>query len=140
MNEKDEYIIEKLLNNAKTPKTEIAKELGITEAAVRKRIKQMEDKGIILGYRAIVDWRKINRMNAFTGLDVNPENLLEVLNTLKEIEEVKAAYLTSGDHDILVEMICKDVDQLEEIHKRLAELPGVKRVCPSIVVSIAELK
>jgi len=133
-------IIEMLRRNARIPKSRIAEELGITETAVRKRIRGLEEKGIILGYRAVIDYRKLNMVYSFTGIDVEPGSLLDVMRELKKVEQVDALYLTSGDHNLIAEIICKDMAELEELHNRISQLKGVKRICPAIVTEIITIR
>lgn len=140
MDQKDLHIMNMLRKNARIPKSEIARKLGITEAAVRKRIKKLEERKVILGYRAIVDYRKINMVCSYTGIDVEPEALINTIKELRRIREVASLYLTTGDHDILAEIVCKSINELEEIHNKIASLPGIKRICPAIVTEIIELK
>jgi len=139
MDERDLYILELLRRNARTPKTTISHKLGVTEAAVRKRIRRLETKGIIVGYRAVINYRKIDMTYSFTGIDVEPENLINIIKGLIEMEEIASLYLTSGDHDLLAEIVCRNLSELEEIHRRIMKYRGVKRICPSIVTDIIRI-
>ncbi|WP_456468729.1 Lrp/AsnC family transcriptional regulator [Archaeoglobus sp.] len=136
MDEKDLKIIEILVENARMPKTKIAKMLNVTEAAVRKRISNLERRGEILGYRAVINYKKIGISASLTGVDVEPDKLWLVVEEMKNLEEVKSLWLTTGDHTIMAEIIAKSVNDLSEIHERIAKMEGVKRVCPSIVTDI----
>jgi len=140
MDEIDQTILRALRKNARVSRTKIAELVKISEAAVRKRIKKLEKEGIILGYSAILNYRKINLVHSFTGIDVEPQNLLEVVRTLRDDKNISSIFLTSGDHDILVEIICNSIKELEEIHNKISKIDGVKRVCPAIVNDIIELK
>jgi len=139
MDERDLRIIEVLVGNARIPRSRIAEALGITETAVRKRISKLEKEGIILGYRAVVDYRKINMVQSFTGIDVDPDALINVMRELRKISGVVSLYLTTGDHNLIAEIICKDMDELEEIHEKIMKIHGVKRICPAIVTEIIEI-
>ena len=132
-------ILEFLRRNGRMPKSKIAERLGITETAVRKRIRKLEREGIILGYRAVINYRKINMICSFTGIDVEPDSLIDVMKKLKDIDRITAIYLTSGDHDFLVEIVCENVEELERIHKEMARLKGVRRICPAIITEIINL-
>ncbi|MBN2477869.1 winged helix-turn-helix transcriptional regulator, partial [Candidatus Micrarchaeota archaeon] len=79
MDKKDEIILNILLKNSRTPATEIASVIGITETAVRKRIKKLEDTGIIKSYTAIVDPYFVGYSGvALVGVDTLPEKILPV--------------------------------------------------------------
>jgi len=131
-------ILMNLLRNARIPKTKIAEKLGVTETAIRKRIEKLEEQRILLRYRAILDFKKAGLFVSFTGLDVEPEHIWKIINILKELEEVSALYLTSGDHTIIAEIISDSFEKLNEIHDRISKLNGVKRVCPSIVLEVVK--
>lgn len=136
MDDKDLRIIEMLMQNARIAKTKIARTLGVTEAAVRKRISNLEKREEILGYRAIINYKKVGLNASITGFDVEPDRLWAIVDELKKIDEVKSLWLTTGDHTIMAEIVAKSVDDLSSIHERLAKMEGVKRVCPSIVTDI----
>ncbi|MCS7130604.1 MAG: Lrp/AsnC family transcriptional regulator [Archaeoglobaceae archaeon] len=138
MDEKDLEILFTLLKNAKIPKSKIAEKLGVTETAVRKRIEKLEAQKILVGYQAILNFKKAGLFFSFTGLDVEPERLWSTLNILKEMEEIYNVYLTSGDHTILAEIVSESLEKLNEIHERISKIEGVKRVCPAIVLEVVK--
>lgn len=129
-------IIEMLLENARIPKVRIAEALGVTETAVRKRIQKLESSGVIIGYRAVINYKVANLFCSLTGVDVEPEKLWSVAEELKRWKEVKAMWLTTGDHTLILEIVVKGVDELSDVHKRIERIEGVKRVCPSIVLDV----
>ncbi|MDI9610944.1 MAG: Lrp/AsnC family transcriptional regulator [Archaeoglobaceae archaeon] len=136
MDEKDKAILLSLLKDARIPKTKIAEKLGVSETAIRKRIEKLENQRILLGYRAILDFKKAGLFVSFTGVDVEPERLWEVMNELRGLEGTFNLYLTSGDHTILVEIIVDSFEKLNELHEKISKLHGVKRICPSIVLEV----
>jgi len=127
-------ILETLMANARTSKVALAKKLRVTEAAVRKRMKKLEEAGILLGYKAVVDYQKAGLAASITGVDTEPEKLWSVINVIKRIEAVKMLSLTSGDHMVITEIVADNIEALEEIHKRIGRVEGVKRVCPAIIL------
>ncbi len=136
MDEKDLRIIEMLVENARIPKVKIAEKLGVTETAVRKRIQRLEKRGIIVGYKAVVNCRSANLACSLTGVDVEPKRIWKVVDVLKEWREVKSMWLTTGDHTLMLEVVTKDLNELLSVHKRIEGIEGVKSVCPSIVLDV----
>jgi len=136
VDEKDTKIISILMKDARTPKTKIAKELNISETAVRKRIARLEKEGIILGYKATINYKLAKMVASLTGLDVDPDKLLDVIKTLKKMPEIKSIYLTTGDHVLMIEIVSKSIDELSRIHDNIAKLEGVKRICPAIILDV----
>ncbi len=136
VDEKDAKIISLLSKNARMPKTEIAKALGITEAAVRKRLAKLEKSGIILSYKPVINFKAANLVASLTGVDVEADRLWKVVDYLKNLESVRNLYLTSGDHTIMAEIVANSTEELSEIHRRIEELDGVRRVCPSVILDV----
>lgn len=136
MDEKDLKIIEMLMENARIPKVKIAERLGITETAVRKRIQRLEERKIIMGYRAVINYKSANLACSLTGVDVEPERIWKVVDALKGWKEVKSMWLTTGDHTIMLEVMAKDMNELLKVHEKIGGIEGVKRVCPSIVLDV----
>lgn len=139
ISEKDIAILEMLMRNARIPYTEIARQIGVTEAAVRKRVKKFEELGIIKGYRAEIDPKKIGyKVVALIGFDIEPEYYLEALDKVRGMREVRRMLSTTGDHMAMVECWFRDGDELAGFVRRIEKIKGVLRVCPAILVE--ELK
>ena len=136
MDEKDRKIIEILEKNARTPFTQIAKEVGLSEGAVRKRVEALERKGVIGKYVAVVDPKKLGYNNVtILGLDVDPTKLLDIANEIAKIKEVRTVCLSTGNHMIMAEIWAKDGKELSEIlAKKIGKIDGIKRLCPAILL------
>ena len=136
MDEKDRKIIEILEKNARTPFTQIAKEVGLSEGAVRKRVEALERKGVIRKYVAVVDPKKLGYNNVtILGLDVDPTKLLDIANEVAKIKAVRTVCLSTGDHMIMAEIWAKDGKELSEIlAKKIGKIDGIKRLCPAILL------
>jgi Lrp/AsnC family transcriptional regulator for asnA, asnC and gidA len=128
-------LIRLLMENARASYVEIAEKLGVSEAAVRKRIKRLEDLGVIRRYTIDLDPRRLGyEALAIIGLDVEPEHLLKVMEELKSKEEVVRLYLTSGDHMLIVECWFENSQEFSSFIKGLESREGIRRVCPAIVL------
>ena len=136
MDRRDLEIIRVLEENARLPLTEIARRLGISETAVRKRIARLEREGVIEGYTVRVNPAKLGfTVVAFVGVDATPERYLAVASKLASLEEVKHLAITSGDHMIMAEVWARDGKHLMEVlSKKIGAMEGVKRVCPAVVI------
>ena len=136
IDQKDKRIIEILQKNARIPNTEIAKMLGISESTVRKRINDLESKGVIKKYTVVVDPSKIG-YNTVTilGVDVDPTKFLDVAKELAKLPETKYVATSTGDHMIMAEIWTKDGQTLAElVSNRIGKIEGVKRICPAIIL------
>ncbi len=136
MDERDLKIIKILIEDARIPKVRIAEKLGITETAVRKRISKLERSGIVVGYKAVINYKNAGIVGSLTGVDVEAEKLWEVIEKLKGIEKVKSIWITTGDHTLMLEIVANSIEELLEIHKKIENTGYVKRVCPSIILDV----
>ena len=136
MDGKDMKILNILMKDGRKPYTEIAKELGTSESSIRKRVRKMEDEGIIKGYKVEVEPSKIGyNVVALTGFDTNPEDFLTVANKLCEFDEVKKVWTSTGDHMIMTEIWARDGRELSEIlFNKVGKIEGIKKVCPAIIL------
>jgi Lrp/AsnC family transcriptional regulator for asnA, asnC and gidA len=130
----DKKILEILKNNARTPNTKIAKLLGVSEANIRRRIKILEEKKIIKKYKAEIDYKKIGYNLVWIGLDVRPESIIKTIEEIKKIEEIESFYLSSGDHDIMIEFVYENQEELNNLIQKLEKFEGVERICPAILI------
>lgn len=131
----DIELLKLLMENARLSYVEMARMLRVSEAAVRKRVKRLEDLGVIGRYTVEVDPRKLGyEVVAIIGLDADPERLLAVMDELRKLKEVVRLYLTSGDHMLVAECWFKSSQELSNFVRDLESREGVRRVCPAIVM------
>jgi len=134
MDEKDKKILKMLSEDARIPVVEIAKRIGISDVAVRKRIKKLEKKGIIEGYTIKTNFKTIGYIVSLTGFDVEKDAVLNIIEKLKTKKYVHAIYLTTGDHMVIASVWAKDSSQMAKYHKEMEKIHGVKKVCPAIIL------
>ncbi|MFW6196525.1 MAG: Lrp/AsnC family transcriptional regulator, partial [Thermoplasmatota archaeon] len=122
--------------------TDIAEEIGVSEATVRNRIKCLERNDVIKKYTVDINPKEIGfNMVAIIGLNVTPENLLSSVNELRDIEEVKWAAKSTGDHMIMAEVWAEDGEGLSRvISKKIGNIEGIKDVRPAILLEKKEEK
>ena len=128
-------LVKLLMENSRRSYVELARLLGVTEAAIRKRVRRLEEEGVIRGYTIDVDPKRLGyEIICFLGLDIAPESYMRMLEILRGRDEVVKLYSTSGDHNILAECWFRSLDELNKFVKELESLPGLIRACPAIVL------
>lgn len=128
-------LIEALRVNGRETFTELAKRFGVTETAIRKRVRKLERDGIIIGYSVDVDTRKIGfNTRVIIGVDTIPEKYMDVMGKLRSTTEVKSMHSCSGDHMLLIECWFKDSSELSKFAKRIEKMEGVTKTCPAIIM------
>lgn len=124
-----------LKQDSRKTHVDLAKIFGVTETAIRKRIKKLESQGIIKRFTIEVDLKKLGfEIHTLIGLDTSPEKLINVLEKLKNMDEVVSLYSSSGDHMILIESWFKNMNELSEFVKKLNRIDGVVKICPAILL------
>jgi Lrp/AsnC family transcriptional regulator for asnA, asnC and gidA len=135
VDEKDLIILEHLEENARISFVKLGRILGMSETAVRKRVKKLEDESVILGYKANVNYRKLGFSNKIImGVDTVLEKYFKVMNVLREKKFVKKLSTSSGDHMIMFEVWVKDMIELNEILTDINSIEGVIKSCPAIIL------
>jgi len=128
-------LLKYLIRNARTPYTKIASELGVSEAAIRKRIKRLENKGVIKKYTIEVDIKALGyNIDVLIGIDTLPEKFIDTIKILTDREDVIELYTSTGDHMMMIRMWFKDSNELNNFIKYLNSIDGVTRVCPAIIL------
>ena len=135
LDEKDRRILEILMERGRATFRELARELGMSDVAIRKRVLRLERSGIISGYTALVDPKALGySVISLTGVDVEPGELLSVARELASRDYVRSAWLTTGDHELMLEIWARDEEEMEAIIREIKDMPGVVRVCPAVVI------
>lgn len=126
----DKTILNFLMKDAKKPILEIAKNIGITGAAVHQRLRKLEKSGLIEGSRMMLDARLLGyKTMAFVGvyLDKAVSNP-QAVKQLSEIPEVIECHYTTGNWSIFLKILCRDNEHLMHVlNKNIQAIDGVSR-------------
>jgi len=135
MDERDEIILNALIADSRTSFVELAKRLHITEAAVRKRVKNLEESGIIQHFTVRVDPSVLGYNSvAIVGIDADSGFLPEIYGALRRMRSVKYVSLSSGDHMLMFEAWCRNQKELSTLISHIKKMRGVTKVCPAILL------
>lgn len=134
----DKQTLKALQRDGRKKNTELAKAAGLAPSTMLDRVKKLEDKGIIKGYRAVIDPQKLN-LNAqgfaCISLDRHRVKDIEVLeDEIKKIANVRACYHITGRFDYLLHVVAPDLSDLGTLIKeKLATIPGMGKIETFIV-------
>ncbi|MEO0007062.1 MAG: hypothetical protein RJA20_1258 [Bacteroidota bacterium] len=126
----DRQILSRLLEDGKTPYTDLAKQLFVSSGTIHVRMRKLENTGIVLGSTLMVDYYKLGyTITAFLGIYLDKSSLYsEVALRLKEVKEVVEANYITGSYSILAKIICRDTNHLHEIlRNKIQPIPGIQR-------------
>jgi Lrp/AsnC family transcriptional regulator for asnA, asnC and gidA len=123
----DKRIIEHLQQDGRRPYTQIALDLGVSEAAVRARTNRLIERGI-LQVVGVTDPLKLGfHQMAMIGIRCESSKLIEVAEHLAAMPEVDYVVITAGSYDLLIETVCEDNDALLVfLADRLRAIDGVR--------------
>lgn len=131
----DMKIIKALQKDGRKPITHVAREVGAHEATVRRRVKKLEEKGIIERFTVVLDYHKLGRnVKAFIGLEVQPAKLKEIVDHLSKHPDVQVLYRTSGDTDIFAEVIFEQMEDLKVFLEEELRVEGILGTMVTIVI------
>lgn len=129
LDQTDHQILNMLVENARTPFTDIAKKLQVSAGTIHVRVKKMEDEGLIKGSTLILDYEKMNfNFIAHVGITIeNTSQIKSIISSLEKIPYVTIAYITTGQFNIFCKIRSRDTKQAKEIIFSIDEIAGVKR-------------
>ncbi|MBA6414250.1 Lrp/AsnC family transcriptional regulator [Parahaliea sp. F7430] len=137
LDEVDHQIIALLREDGRLPFRAIARQLGLTEATVRGRVRRLEDSNT-MRVVAVTDI-EVSGYNMLLSVGVQVENRTpeSVARSMAEIPEVFSVNVVVGTHDIEALVVAEDQAALHTLlSDRLAKLPGVRRLTPSLAVDV----
>ena len=124
----DRKILRYLIKNARTPFLEIARECGISGAAIHQRIKKLEDMGVIQGSRLVVAPKSLGfDVCAFISIRVSDiTQQQDTVERLKEIPEIVECHYITGSYNLMVKIYCIDNEHLmRTIFDKILHVQGV---------------
>ncbi len=124
----DRKILACLTQNARTPLLEIARDCGVSGAAIHQRVKKLEQSGIILGYQLDVD-PKVLGFNVCTFIRIrisDPLKNMEAVERLKEIPEVAQCHFITGTFNLMIRVYCRDNEHfMATMFDHVLCIPGI---------------
>lgn len=135
----DRRILHALQTDAKLTNAVLAERVGLSESACQRRVKALENSGLIRGYVALMDQTMAGFPdNVFVQITLDSQQQADLAAFETEVQnlpEVMECYLMSGESDYLLRVIVQDARDYERIHSQhLTRLPGVDRVHSSFAL------
>jgi len=134
----DQRILTALQQNGRLSNVQLAEQVGLSESACLRRVRALEQSGIIDRYVMLIDQTAIGKPGTvFVRVTLEgqqQEKLLKFEEEIGKVKDVLECYLMSGDSDYLLKIIVRDNEDYMRIHNRLTSLPGVLRVQSSFAL------
>jgi Lrp/AsnC family transcriptional regulator for asnA, asnC and gidA len=131
----DMKIIQCLTDDSRTTYRSMAEETGVSEATVKNRIDRLIEEGVIKKFTVMLDYHKLGRaIKSFIGLKVQPAKLHDIVDHMKEHPDLMVLYRTSGDVDLLFEVIFEKMEDLNAFLEKELALDGILGTVVTIVI------
>ena len=139
----DRLILEALQGDGRLSNVELAARVHLSESACLRRVKALDNSGVIQGYRATVDPASVGLPdNVFVsvGLASQDQSDLDAFEeAVPRVPEVMECYLMTGDFDYLLRVVAAGATDYERIHRQyLTRLPSVARVHSSFALRVVQ--
>jgi Lrp/AsnC family transcriptional regulator, regulator for asnA, asnC and gidA len=126
----DRLILNKLIENASLPYTELAKQLFVSSGTIHVRIAKLYKLGLVKGATLVIDYQHLGYdITAFLGIYLDKSSLYDdVVEQLKAIPEIIEAHYTTGLYSIFAKILCRDTNHLRDIlHDKIQKISGIQR-------------
>lgn len=126
----DKILLHELMQDARVSINRLAKQVGISGAAVHQRLKKLEKSGLIQGSQVMINPKKLGYTTlAFVGIYLDKAmNNPSAVAQLKKIDEVLECHYTTGDWSVLVKILCKDNEHLMNLlNNQIQKIAGISR-------------
>jgi len=135
----DHAIVRSLQGDGRMTNAALADKVSLSESATLRRLRALEQSGLIEGYTAVVNQQKAGcPVNVFVNITLERQeqaHLREFEQAVRRVPEVMECYLMSGEYDYLLRVVLADTADFERLHSQhLTRLPNVARVHSSFAL------
>jgi len=131
----DVKILEVVTKNSRLSYRKIAKKIGVSTLTVLSRMKKMEENGVIKGYSALIDHKKLGlSMTALIEVKTTKGHSVLREKLLKELENVYGVWGITGRSDLMILAKFADTEQLSKFTKKIFANPNIDGIETHIVL------
>ena len=133
----DRDILVNLQNDGRSSASHIASEIGMSIPAVTDRIKKMQESGIIMGFTAVLNHRKVGLdVSAFiTVISESSSHYSDVVRKTNKSPEIIQCFTTTGNGSHVLFALVENTHALEKLLRKIQSWPGVMRTETQIILS-----
>lgn len=117
MEDLDEQIVRLLMTDGRMSFTDLGKATGLSTSAVHQRVRRLEDRGVLRGYRAVVDHRAIgNQLTALISVTpFDPAAPDDIPTQLRGVPEIDSCFSVAGDENYVLKVRVAGPEELEDL-------------------------
>jgi Lrp/AsnC family transcriptional regulator, leucine-responsive regulatory protein len=137
MDEVDRALLTTLRDRGRATWADLARRVGLSAPTVQERVRRLEDRGVIAGYRAVVPPEALGLgVAALVDIVQSDDSDQEaVADQLAGVDAIEDCWFVAGDESFVVKVRVPDVHALEQTLRALRGLPGVARTRTTVVLS-----
>jgi len=140
LDDTDRRILNLLMQDAKLPYSEIARQLHVSGGTIHVRMTRLEELGVVRGATLDLDLQKVGYgIQAFLGIFLLKSSYCDsVITHLRDIPEVVSLHFTTGSYNLFARLACRDTQHLRNVlHDRVQQIEGVERT--ETLISLEEV-
>jgi Lrp/AsnC family leucine-responsive transcriptional regulator len=135
----DRKILTALQEDGRLTNVELADRVGLSPSPTLRRVKLLEEAGVIRGYRVVLNRALVNLgLTLFVHISAEGREDIEdsaFVRTVTRLKEVVSCHLVSGEADFLLEVVVPDLAAYDEfLVKTLLKIPGIKTIRSNFVI------
>ncbi len=135
----DISILEMLQEDGRASFSSIARKLGIAESTVRYRVEKLKESGVITGFQAHLNPRKVGLgITAIALIKVNAAEIVEASETLATFEESHHLFRTTGSYDLVSVVHARDIVHLNDLIERIKMISGVREASVEVATHLVK--
>ena len=133
----DLQIVSILQEHGRIAHVKLGEQVGLSAPSVIERVKRLEDNGIITGYYAAVDAKRLGKdVTAFIGVSIgHPRTVGLFEQTVELLDDVLECHHVTGEHTVLLKVKTRNTSTLEELIRAIRLIEGVARTETMVVLS-----
>jgi Lrp/AsnC family transcriptional regulator for asnA, asnC and gidA len=140
LDDKDRRILNLLQENSRTSYIHIADELGVSEATVRYRVKNLIENGVISRFTVLLNPRKIGY--PITGIllvKIAPDHFDEASKQISALDETRQVLQNTGEYNIVAVVKARSLEHLGDLRKTVEAIPGVRELSLSAATRLIKI-
>ena len=126
LDEIDRKILRELQRDARTSFKRIGDDVGVSEATVFVRVRKLQEKGVLKGFRAVINPKAVGKnLTAIVLVRAHPKTFPGMLNNLKKFDDVYEIYDVTGEYYSILKIRTSGTDELGKIIDQIGAIEGI---------------
>ncbi len=122
----DKKVLRALQKDARASFRRVGKEVGVSEATVFVRVRKLQEKGVLQGFKAVIDPKSVGKkLTAIMLIRAQPRSLVGMLDALKKLDDIYEIYDVTGQYYSILKIRTDSTEQLGKIIDEIGMIEGV---------------